>query len=71
MLDRLFTLNCDPDVVMVFEVDEQFERVPFCETVNQAFAVSIDSLNEIARNARVENTVTTVGHDVHEAAHDD
>jgi hypothetical protein len=70
MLDRFFALNCRPDIVMVFEIDESFERVLFCETVNQAFPVFIATPTEIARNTGVENTVTTIGHDVHEAAHD-
>ena len=54
MLDRFFALNYGSDVIMAFEINEAFERVPLCETVNQAFAVAIDTLNEIARNASVE-----------------
>jgi hypothetical protein len=69
MLDRFFALNCGSDIVMVFEIDEAFERVPLCETVDQPFAVLIATLNEIARNAGVENTVTTIRHDVNEACH--
>ena len=71
MLDRFFALNCGSDVVMVFEIDEPFERVPLCETVHQTFAVFIATSHEIARNAGVENTVTTIGHDVDETGHDD
>ena len=71
MLDRFFALNCGSDIVMVFEIDEAFERVPLCETVNQTFAVFIATPNEIARDAGVENTVTTIGHDVYETGHDD
>ena len=71
MLDRFFALNYGSDVIMAFEINEAFERVPLRETVNQAFAVAIDTLNEIARNASVENTVTTIGHDVHETGHED
>jgi len=71
MLDRFFALNCRPDVVMVFEIDEAFERVPPCKTVNQTFAVSRATLNEIARNAGVENAVATIGHDVNETGHGD
>jgi hypothetical protein len=71
MLDRFFALNCRSDVVMVFEIDEAFEGVPLRETVNQTFAVFIATPNEIARDAGVENTVTTIGHDVYETGHDD
>ena len=71
MLDRFFALNCGSDIVMVFEIDEALERVPLCKTVNQTFAVFIATPNEIARDAGVENTVTTIGHDVYETGHDD
>ena len=71
MLDRFFALNCGSDIVMVFEIDEAFERVPLCETVNQTFTVFIAPPNEIARDAGVENTVTTIGHDVYETGHGD
>jgi len=71
MLDRFFTLNCRSNVVMVFEVDETFETVPFRETVNQTFAMSKATLNEIAGDAGVENPVTTIGHDVNETGHGD
>ena len=71
MLDRFFALNCRPNVVMAFEIDEAFERVPLCETVNQTFAVFMATPNEIARNAGVENTVTTIGHNVNETGHCD
>jgi hypothetical protein len=33
--------------------------------------VFIATPNEIARDAGVENTVTTIGHDVYETGHDD
>ena len=71
MLDSFLALNRGPDVVMLFEIDEAFESVPLCETVNQTVAVFTATPNEIARNAGVENTVTTIGHDVDEASHDD
>jgi hypothetical protein len=71
MLDGFFALNCGPDVVMVFEIDKAFERVPLGETVNQAFAVCVDTRNEIACNAGIENTVTTIGHDVDETGHEE
>ena len=71
MRDGFLALNRGPDVVMLFEIDEVFEPVPLCETVNQTVAVLTATPNEIARNAGVENTVTTIGHDVDEASHDD
>jgi len=49
MLDGFLALNRGPDVVMLFEIDEVFEPVPLCETVNQTVA-GVDSNAERDRS---------------------
>ena len=53
MLDVVFALDRQPNVVVLFEVDEAFDRIPFGESWNEPIPVLVDSANEIVRNAHV------------------
>jgi hypothetical protein len=53
MLQVLFPLTCITNVLLMPEVDEALEPIPFREAVDNAFAVFPDAPDQIIRNAHI------------------
>ena len=67
MLDCLFALNGESNVVVLLEVDELLEGIPFREPTNQAVTMFTTAANKIAGDTDIERTVPAIRHDVNEA----
>jgi hypothetical protein len=60
----LLVLDCIANVVVMLDIDQALEIVPFGEPFNQAFLMLPNTLGKIACNSDMESTVASVGHDV-------
>src|ERR1700749_2917886 len=69
VLDGLFALDCSPNVIMLFIVDQHLEAMPFGEAIDETLAVLVGSAWEVAGHADIERAVTPVGHHINPATH--
>jgi len=65
MLDVVLTLNCQPDVVVLFEIDEAFDGVTFyVNPWNEPIAVLVDALKRDRLSPDVKDAIWRTGHEV-------
>jgi hypothetical protein len=67
VLDVLFTLDCQPDVIELFVIDQPFQSVSFCEAVGDSIAMLEHTSRQIIRDAGIENAVAPIRHEINPA----
>ena len=60
VLDIVLSLDRGLNVVKLFKIDEAFQSVAFCETIDKAGAMFEDSAHKIICDANVKNSVGLV-----------
>jgi hypothetical protein len=65
MFDIMFSLDGSLDVLKPLEIDEAFQSMTFCETVDKARTMLEYSAHKIIRDANVQNAVGLIGQHVH------
>jgi hypothetical protein len=64
VLDVMFTLDGETNVVVFFEIDEAFKLMTFCEPIDRIRTMLVDPAQKIARDANVKYAVRPVTEDV-------
>ena len=67
MLDGCFALNGGQNIIEVLHVDQSFQAVMLCKSINKPLPVFIGSSRQVARNADVQDAVTPIGHEINPA----
>jgi hypothetical protein len=68
MLDDRLALNSIPDIVEVLRINQPFQAVTFCESVNKSLPMLKSAPWQIARDAGIQNAVASIGHEINPAA---
>ena len=63
-----FALDRAANVVMRLKPNEPFQSVLLCESGNDTGAMLIGTFQQVTRDADIKNAVTSIRHDVNEAA---
>jgi hypothetical protein len=64
MLHRLFALNGEPNVIVLFVVHKSFEIVSFRKAFHHTFTVFEGAANKIIGDAQIENTIWSIAKNV-------
>ena len=68
MLDRLLSLDCEANIVVLFKIDELLQVVLLRETAYQTIAMFMAAPDEVAGDADVKRTIAAIGRYVNKAA---
>jgi hypothetical protein len=68
MLDVVFSLNRNADVIVRLEIDEPLQAISFCEAGYLSSTVFADPADQIIGNADVQNPIRPIGQYVDPAA---
>jgi hypothetical protein len=64
MLDVFLAVDCGEDVFVSFDVDQPMQTVMAGETIDQPILVLGNATANVARDADIQRSVGTIGHDV-------
>jgi hypothetical protein len=68
VFDCRLALNCGPNIIEVFHVNQSLQSVVFRKSINKALPVFVRSPRQITCDADVQDAVAPIGHEINPAA---
>jgi hypothetical protein len=70
MLDVVFVLDRQPNVIESFKIDQALQSMPLCKAINESGPVFENATDEVVRHPDIQDAVRAIGQNVNVATCD-